>query len=46
MDSMLKPDEVNVAKRLAMHIADVAKTDKFKDEHDISCKITSIMSLL
>ncbi|XP_045823433.1 protein CHROMATIN REMODELING 24 isoform X2 [Trifolium pratense] len=46
MDSMLKPDEVNVAEKLAMHIADVAETDKFKDEHDVSCKITFIMSLL
>ncbi|KAK2384897.1 Protein CHROMATIN REMODELING 24 [Trifolium repens] len=46
MDSMLKPDEVSVAEKLAMHIADVAETDKFKDEHDVSCKITFIMSLL
>ncbi|KAF7840134.1 protein CHROMATIN REMODELING 24 [Senna tora] len=46
MDSMLKPEEVNVAENLAMHIADVADTDKFKAEHDVSCKITFIMSLL
>ncbi|KAJ1387805.1 SNF2-related, N-terminal domain [Sesbania bispinosa] len=46
MDSMLQPDEVNVAEKLAMHIADVADTDKFKDEHDVSCKISFIMSLL
>lgn len=46
MDSMLKPEEVNVAEKLAMHIADVAETDKFKDEHDVSCKISFIMSLL
>ncbi|XP_058731078.1 protein CHROMATIN REMODELING 24-like isoform X2 [Vicia villosa] len=46
LDSMLKPDEVSVAEKLAMHIADVAETDKFKDEHDVSCKISFIMSLL
>ncbi|XP_061346860.1 protein CHROMATIN REMODELING 24 [Gastrolobium bilobum] len=46
MDSMLKPEEVNVAEKLAKHIADVAETDKFKDEHDVSCKISFIMSLL
>ncbi|TKY60449.1 CHROMATIN REMODELING 24 [Spatholobus suberectus] len=46
MDSMLKPEEANVAAKLAMHIADVADTDKFKDEQDVSCKISFIMSLL
>lgn len=46
MDSMLKPEEVNIAEKLAMHIADVEDTDKFKDEHDVSCKILFIMSLL
>ncbi|XP_027342704.1 protein CHROMATIN REMODELING 24 [Abrus precatorius] len=46
MDSMLKPEEVNVAEKLAMHIADVADSDKFKDEQDVSCKISFIMSLL
>ncbi|KAK7358796.1 hypothetical protein VNO77_00735 [Canavalia gladiata] len=46
MDSILKPEEANVAEKLAMHIADVADTDKFKDEQDISCKISFIMSLL
>ncbi|XP_004503910.1 protein CHROMATIN REMODELING 24 [Cicer arietinum] len=46
MDSILKPEEVNVAEKLAMHIADVAETDKFREEHDVSCKISFIMSLL
>ncbi|XP_020204697.1 protein CHROMATIN REMODELING 24 isoform X2 [Cajanus cajan] len=46
MESMLKPEEANVAEKLAMHIADVADTDKFKDEQDVSCKISFIMSLL
>ncbi|KAL1364668.1 protein CHROMATIN REMODELING 24 isoform X1 [Arachis hypogaea] len=48
MDSMLKPEEVNVAEKLAMHIADVTDTDRFKNEHghDVSCKISFIMSLL
>lgn len=46
MDSMLKPEEVSVAEKLAMHIADVTDADKFKAEHDVSCKMTFIMSLL
>lgn len=46
MDSMLKPEEANVATKLAMHIADVADTDRFKDEQDVSCKLSFIMSLL
>ncbi|RDY00771.1 Protein CHROMATIN REMODELING 24, partial [Mucuna pruriens] len=46
MDSMLKPEEANVAEKLAMYIADVADTDKFKEEQDVSCKISFIMSLL
>ncbi|KAK7399357.1 hypothetical protein VNO78_10539 [Psophocarpus tetragonolobus] len=46
MDTMLKPEEANVAEKLAMHIADVADADKFKDEQDVSCKISFIMSLL
>jgi len=46
LESMLKPEEVNVAEKLAMHIADVAETDKFEDKHDVSCKIVFIMSLL
>ncbi|KAI4345067.1 hypothetical protein L6164_012234 [Bauhinia variegata] len=46
MESMLKPEEVNVAEKLAMHIADVADRDEFADEHDVSCKISFIMSLL
>ncbi|OIW18154.1 hypothetical protein TanjilG_31274 [Lupinus angustifolius] len=46
LDSMLKPEEVNIAENLAMHIADVADTDKFKDENDVSCKILFIMALL
>lgn len=46
MDSMLKPEEVNVAEKLAKHIADVTETVKFEDKHDVSCKISFIMSLL
>lgn len=46
MDSMLKPEEANVAEKLAMHIADVAGKDKFKDKQDVSCKISFIMSIL
>ena len=43
---MLKPEEADVATKLAMHIADVADTDRFRDEQDVSCKISFIMSLL
>ena len=46
MDSMLKPEEVNVAEKLAMHLADVAETDEFEDKQDVSCKTSFIMSLL
>ncbi|XP_027916383.1 protein CHROMATIN REMODELING 24 isoform X1 [Vigna unguiculata] len=46
MDSMLKPDEANVATKLAKHIADVGDTERFKDEQGVSCKISFIMSLL
>lgn len=46
MESMLKSEEVNVAEKLATHIADDAETDEFKAENDVSCKIPFIMSLL
>ncbi|RHN43138.1 putative DNA helicase [Medicago truncatula] len=46
MDSMLKPNEVNVAEILVKHITDVVKTYTFKDENDVPCKISFIMSLL
>ncbi|XVF58791.1 hypothetical protein PTKIN_Ptkin07bG0094900 [Pterospermum kingtungense] len=47
MDSMLNPEDVSVAEKLAMHVADVAETDDFDDNHDnLSCKISFILSLL
>ncbi|XP_050259364.1 uncharacterized protein LOC126704402 isoform X3 [Quercus robur] len=47
MESMLKPEDVNVAEKLAMHIADVADTDDLEEKHDsVSCKISFILSLL
>lgn len=49
MESMLKPEDVHVAEKLAMHIADVADADDLEEKHDIdivSCKISFILSLL
>ncbi|KAK7831062.1 protein chromatin remodeling 24, partial [Quercus suber] len=47
MESMLKPEDVHMAEKLAMHIADVAETDDLEEKHDIiSCKIYFILSLL
>ncbi|KAM6590487.1 hypothetical protein CsatA_013092 [Cannabis sativa] len=47
MDTMLKPEEVNVAEKLAMYIADAAEKDGFEENHvNISCKISFILSLL
>uniref|UniRef100_A0A7N2RCC1 Uncharacterized protein n=1 Tax=Quercus lobata TaxID=97700 RepID=A0A7N2RCC1_QUELO len=47
MESMLKPEDVHVAEKLAMHIADVADTDDLEEKHDsVSCKISFILSLL
>ncbi|KAK8710077.1 hypothetical protein V6N13_145418 [Hibiscus sabdariffa] len=47
MDSMLNPEDASVAEKLAMHVADVAETDDFQDNHDnLSCKISFILSLL
>ncbi|PON78685.1 Protein CHROMATIN REMODELING [Trema orientale] len=47
MDTMLKPEEVNVAEKLAMYIADAAEEDGFEENHvNISCKISFILSLL
>lgn len=47
MDSMLKQEDIIVAERLAMHIADVADKDDLEENQDnVSCKISFIMSLL
>ncbi|KAE8694443.1 Protein CHROMATIN REMODELING 24 [Hibiscus syriacus] len=47
MESMLNPEDVSVAEKLAMHVADVAETNDFQDNHDnLSCKISFILSLL
>ncbi|XP_015891171.3 protein CHROMATIN REMODELING 24 [Ziziphus jujuba] len=47
MDSMLQQEDVYVAERLAMHIADVAEKDELEENHEtVSCKISFIMSLL
>ncbi|KAG6717084.1 hypothetical protein I3842_04G080000 [Carya illinoinensis] len=47
MESILKPEDVNMAEKLAMHIADVAETKDLEENHDnVSCKIVFIMSLL
>lgn len=46
MDSVLNPQDHSVAEKLAMHIADVAEKFDIVDKHDISCKISFILSLL
>ncbi|XP_062149491.1 protein CHROMATIN REMODELING 24 isoform X2 [Alnus glutinosa] len=47
MESMFKPEDVKMAEKLAMHIADVAETDDLEESHDnVSCKLSFIMSLL
>lgn len=47
MESMFKPEDVKLAEKLAMHIADVAETDDLEESHDnVSCKLSFIMSLL
>ncbi|KAA3456121.1 protein CHROMATIN REMODELING 24 [Gossypium australe] len=47
MDSMLNPEDASVAEKLAMHVADVAETNDFQDNHDnLSCKISFLLSLL
>ena len=44
MESMLNPEDVAVAEKLAMHVAE--RTD-FQEKHDnISCKISFVLSLL
>ncbi|KAL6225468.1 hypothetical protein ACLB2K_004318 [Fragaria x ananassa] len=48
LDSLSKPDDVSMAEKLAMYIADVAEKEEFFDENhaNLSCKISFIMSLL
>lgn len=47
MDSMLNSEDAGMAEKLAMHVADVAETDDFQDNHDnLSCKISFLLSLL
>ncbi|KAH8502681.1 hypothetical protein H0E87_014112 [Populus deltoides] len=47
MESMLNPEDVAVAEKLAMHVADVAERTDFQEKHDsISCKISFVLSLL
>ncbi|XVE83355.1 hypothetical protein DITRI_Ditri16bG0082700 [Diplodiscus trichospermus] len=47
LDSMLNPEDAGVAEKLAMHVADVAETDDFQDNHDnLSCKISFLLLLL
>lgn len=46
MDPMLKPEDVSIAEKLAMYIAEAAK-ENFEENHvNISCKISFILSLL
>lgn len=46
MDSMVEQEDHRVAEKLAMHIADVAERFDIVENHDISCKISFILSLL
>lgn len=46
MDSMVEQEDHSVAEKLAMHIADVAERFDIFENHDISCKISFILSLL
>ncbi|CAA3030465.1 CHROMATIN REMODELING 24 [Olea europaea subsp. europaea] len=46
MDSMVGQEDRGVAEKLAMHIADVADKFDFIEKHNVSCKISFILSLL
>ncbi|CAL5365822.1 unnamed protein product [Camellia sinensis] len=46
MDSMVNQEDNVVAEKLAMHIADVTERSVFEEKHNVSCKITFILSLL
>ncbi|KAK4411111.1 protein CHROMATIN REMODELING 24 [Sesamum angolense] len=46
MNSIVDQEDHRVAERLAMHIADVAERFDIVENHDISCKISFILSLL
>ena len=44
---MMKPKDVRMAEKLAMHVADVVEKDDFQENHEnVSCKISFILSLL
>ena len=44
---MMKPEDVRMAEKLAMHVADVVEKDDFQENHEnVSCKISFILSLL
>ncbi|KAI3445101.1 hypothetical protein Pfo_001766 [Paulownia fortunei] len=46
MDSIVDLEDHRVAEKLAMHIADVAERFDIVENHDISCKLSFILSLL
>ncbi|XP_076946874.1 protein CHROMATIN REMODELING 24-like [Bidens hawaiensis] len=46
MESVLNQEDHGVAEKLAMHIADVADKYDIRENNDISCKISFIVSLL
>lgn len=46
MESVAEQEDRRVAEKLAMHIADVAERFDIVENHDISCKISFILSLL
>ncbi|XP_057961339.1 protein CHROMATIN REMODELING 24 [Malania oleifera] len=47
MESMLNQEDLGVAEKLAMYIADVTEGENFQEKHaNVSCKISFILSLL
>ncbi|KAL9266286.1 CHROMATIN REMODELING 24-like protein [Drosera capensis] len=47
MDSMLNKEDIDLAEKLAMHVADISEEDDLLESHgNVSCKISFILSLL
>ncbi|KAM7277023.1 hypothetical protein ACFE04_018889 [Oxalis oulophora] len=46
LESDLNPEDLSVAEKLTKHLADVTGSDDFLEKHDVSCKMTFILSLL
>ncbi|GAB2229071.1 hypothetical protein Droror1_Dr00023206 [Drosera rotundifolia] len=47
MDSMLNKEDIGLAEKLAMHVADISEEDDLLESHgNVSCKISFILSLM